>query len=35
MSRNTTTKWTRDGLREIRDAYRLKAKELEKANADS
>lgn len=27
---NTPIKWTREGLREIRDAYRRKAKELEK-----
>ena len=30
-ARNDTTKWTREGLREIRDTYRAKAKELEKA----
>ena len=30
-ARNETTKWTREGLREIRDTYRAKAKELEKA----
>lgn len=28
---NTTHKWLRDELRTIRDTYRLKAKELEKA----
>lgn len=30
---NTPVKWTREGLREIRDTYRAKARELEKACA--
>lgn len=30
MENNATVKWTRDGLRAIRDEYRAKAKELEK-----
>ena len=30
-AKNETAKWTREGLREIRDGYQRKAKEMEKA----